>query len=358
MTKEVKIMKELVSIVLISYNSKDYIDDCIKSVVNQSYKNLDIVIVNDGSKDESPDIIEEYAKKDQRINFINRKENKGTMYTRREGYENIKGKYVFFIDSDDMLEPNAIEVLYNEMIKNNCDIVKCGNSMLKKEKINTSIPNISTIRIIKKENFEPEFYDLLYKTIVMNTMWGMLIKKEVLKDITKVDTDMIYGEDLTNNLYLYSNIKSIAFIPDNLYIYRCNMNSITNTINENRVFKKLQDAIKTYKIMFDFVDKYRIEDSKRYKAYAADKMRWYVTSSIITLSSVKKYSEIKEMIKNILNDEKVTNICGCANNKFITSKNRLLRIAIELLFNQKYLLFYIYSKYIYTSLKMIKRNIK
>ena len=116
--------KELISIIIIVYNTEQFISECIESIINQTYRNLDIVIVNDGSKDNSSQIIKKYAKKDKRINFIDRKINKGTMYTRQEGYKNAKGKYVSFVDSDDMLRNDAIEVLYNSIKETNSDVVK------------------------------------------------------------------------------------------------------------------------------------------------------------------------------------------------------------------------------------------
>ena len=349
--------KDLISIVIIIYNTEKYLKDCFESIVNQTYKNIEIVVVNDGSKDNSADIVQTYTKKDNRIKFINRKENKGTMYTRREGYENSTGKYVTFVDSDDMLELDAIEKMYSEIKNNKCDIVKCCFSIYK-DGVKSGNKNFDIeSKLYTKNNFEPEFYDLIYSTIKMNTMCGMLIKREMLSDISKVNTKMIYGEDISCNLYMYNNISSILFIDDPLYVYRQNTNSITYTFDSKKIRKKLEDSIVTYKKMYDFVDVYKIKNEKKYKAYAADKFKWYTTSLIITLCDGLKYKELVEILQTIMNDKDVIKIIDSSNNDYIILGNKLLRKAINLLYCKKYKRFYIYSKYVYLNLKKIRRKV-
>lgn len=352
-------MKDLISVVVIAYNTEDFIEECINSITDQTYNNLEIIVVNDGSKDNTSDVVKKLEKKDSRIKFIDRKINKGTLYTRKEGYDNSTGKYVTFVDSDDKLETDALENMYNEIKTNNYDIVKCGFTILKNgNKTNGEMFSLNEKKVFEKEEFEPEFYDLIYKTIKMNTMCGMLISKNSLKDISKVDTVMIYGEDITNNLYLYNNINSICVIPSYSYIYRFNNASISNTVNEEKITKKIKDAIVTYKKMFEFVDIYKIKDKEKYRAYAADKLKWYVASSMITLCSVKKYKDIKNLIEELKTDNEFNTVIKSSNKNYISSRNKMLRIAINLLFNNKYLLFYTYSKYIYTTLKNLRRKLK
>ena len=347
---------DLISIIAIVYNTSKYLSDCLESLINQTYRNIEIIVVNDGSTDNSEQIINKYLKIDNRVKFINRKENKGTMYTRKEGYHNSNGKYVTFIDSDDMLELNAIEKMYNVIKENNANIVKCNFSkLINNKKINDCKFEKNCFFI--KENFEPDFYDLLYKTINLNSMCGMLIKKTMLSDIDKVNSSMIYGEDLTNNLYLYNKIDSITIITDCLYIYRQNMNSITYAINEKRVVKKLEDAIKTYYAMYEFVDKYNIKDKNKYKIYATERMKWYTTSFIVTLCSIKKYKEIKRLCEELLMNRKVKEMTSNYSHEIDIFNNKLLIKSVNLLFKKKFYLLYIYSKYIYNNTKRITRLI-
>lgn len=112
----------LVSIVLPIYNVEKYLDRCIESVINQTYRNLEILLVDDGSPDDCPQKCEEWAKKDGRIKVIH-KANAGLGYARNTGIENASGEYICFFDSDDYIDPSTIEKAYNTAQKNNSDMV-------------------------------------------------------------------------------------------------------------------------------------------------------------------------------------------------------------------------------------------
>lgn len=116
----------LVSIVLPIYNVEKYLDRCIESVINQTYRNLEILLVDDGSPDDCPQKCEEWAKKDGRIKVIH-KANAGLGYARNTGIENASGEYICFFDSDDYIDPSTIEKAYNTAQKNNSDMVLFGH---------------------------------------------------------------------------------------------------------------------------------------------------------------------------------------------------------------------------------------
>ena len=118
-------MEQLVSIIVPIYNVEKYIKECIDSIINQTYKNLEIILVDDGSPDCCPKICDEYSKKDKRIKVIH-KENGGLSSARNAGLDVAKGEYVSFIDSDDVVDEKFIETLYNLCIENNCDISECN----------------------------------------------------------------------------------------------------------------------------------------------------------------------------------------------------------------------------------------
>ena len=103
-----------VSVVIPIYNVEKYIEGCLKSICNQTLKDIEILCINDGTPDKSMKIVEKIAKKDKRIKIIN-KENGGLSSARNAGIDNAKGKYIYFIDSDDQLKENALEILYNKM---------------------------------------------------------------------------------------------------------------------------------------------------------------------------------------------------------------------------------------------------
>ncbi len=112
----------LVSIIIPVYNVEEYLRECVDSVINQTYKNLEIILVDDGSTDSSGKICDEYAEKDKRINVIHQ-QNGGLSVARNTGFDASNGKYIYFLDSDDYIEINAIELLVSISEKENCDIV-------------------------------------------------------------------------------------------------------------------------------------------------------------------------------------------------------------------------------------------
>ena len=113
--------KEMVSIIIPVYNVEKYIVECLESVVNQTYENLEIILVNDGSTDNSKEICLEYAQRDQRIKLYS-KENGGLSSARNYGLSKVTGNYVFFLDSDDYLVTDTIENLLNMLINTNADV--------------------------------------------------------------------------------------------------------------------------------------------------------------------------------------------------------------------------------------------
>ena len=133
-------MKEKVSIIIPVYNSERTLERCLDSVINQTYKNIEILIVNDGSKDKSLEIMKEYQKKDNRIMVINQ-ENKGLSGARNAGLDKATGEYVTFIDSDDYIKANLIKDTIEIFNRYNCDVVrnnyelayKDGNTKYRKE---------------------------------------------------------------------------------------------------------------------------------------------------------------------------------------------------------------------------------
>ena len=114
--------KELISIIVPVYNAEKYLQKCLDSILEQTYQNLEIIIVNDGSTDNSGQICHEYEQKDSRIIYME-KENGGVSDTRNTGLDRMTGSYVTFVDSDDWLEPNYVQFLYEKLIEHQADIV-------------------------------------------------------------------------------------------------------------------------------------------------------------------------------------------------------------------------------------------
>ena len=117
--------KKLISVIIPIYNTEQYLKECLDSVCSQSYKDIEIICINDGSTDNSEEITRSYAQQDKRIKLISQK-NQGLSITRNNGVSQAQGEYLFFLDSDDTIEQNAIETLYNRAERTQADIVICN----------------------------------------------------------------------------------------------------------------------------------------------------------------------------------------------------------------------------------------
>ena len=129
--------EKLVSVIIPAYNIEDYIGRCLDSIISQTYKNLEIIVVDDGSKDHTGEILDNYAKKDRRIKVIH-KENGGVSSARNKGIEVAEGDYIGFIDGDDLIEPGMYKTLVDLLEEENADIAHCGYQMVFPDRIDYS----------------------------------------------------------------------------------------------------------------------------------------------------------------------------------------------------------------------------
>ena len=196
-------MKDLISVIINVYNGEKYINKCLDCIINQTYKNIEILIINDGSTDNTLSIIETY--KDKRIRIITT-ENKGLSLSRNVGIDNAKGKYLYFIDVDDFIELNTIEYLYNLIKKYNADISTCKQIMIYDYnfKINNypeKIEQINSKEMLKK---------IFLRKDNSVTIWNKLIKKELFNNLrfeNRIINDVAFTHKViikTNNI-IYSN---------------------------------------------------------------------------------------------------------------------------------------------------------
>lgn len=192
---------ELLSIIVPIYNSEQYLNQCLESLLNQTYKNIEIVLVDDGSVDESGKICDEYAKRDMRIVVIHQK-NSGVVFARRRGVENAKGNLIMFVDSDDWVESDLVQILMTEIMRENADMVAASMTVVDKEgnlKIQTSAieRGVYNKGEIEKYIFPRMVYDDIAKRpgIFACFVGKILQRKQLLEDISGLDTRLTYGED-------------------------------------------------------------------------------------------------------------------------------------------------------------------
>lgn len=203
-----------ISVIIAAFNAEQHITDCIKSIESQSIINdIEIIVVNDGSTDSTSSIVSNYTPKYNNIKFIDRKENLGTIYSRKEGFDHSSGNYIYFMDADDKLMPLAMENLLKTITQNNCDIAIMGGYLwlpLIKWKINYYIPSLRITDIPNHNQIKQYLINSLYGiNPLCNNLWNKLFRRDI---ITFNDTPKIFlGDDAIISLPIYMNCHSFAY---------------------------------------------------------------------------------------------------------------------------------------------------
>lgn len=203
----------LISVIIPIYNVEKYIHQCLDSVINQSYKNLEIILIDDGSPDKCPEICDKYARKDKRIIVIHQ-ENKGISSARNTGLKYAHGRYVAFVDSDDWLALNCYEKVLNHAMKTDADITGYdifevyGNTI----KVKSHTPCESSVIQTSQH------YDLLFS--LWPLVWSKLYKKSFLDKHRIYFPDGLIYEDVPFVVACYARNATMSFIKDHLHYYR------------------------------------------------------------------------------------------------------------------------------------------
>lgn len=353
MKREVVLDSDLISIIVLVYNTEKYITKCLNSILNQTYKNIEVIVIDDGSTDRSNSLIKRKMKKDSRITLIEH-ENKGTYLSRVEGYKKARGKYLMYVDSDDYILKNTIEIMYHNLKEYHVDIVHCQYKIFKNNKLETPKKILNRNVVMDVGHLEPQFFDLLYKTSHCDSICRQLIKKRgIMKNISKIESALTYREDLACNLKIYKEMKSFLFIPDELYIYNDNEEGITHSKEASIMKKRVKDIIYVYFELYKSVKDFGIKDKKYYKKMASIKMFYYLSCMLFNLIKYSKLNkkEILSFMEEVMQNKKVREV-----QKFLIDNNCCLELKnyqyltyynCQLLLENKLVQFYFNSKYIF-----------
>lgn len=216
---------DLVSIICPVYNAKEYLNCCLESLTGQTYRNIEIILVDDGSRDASPDICDEWALRDKRIRVFHKKQG-GVSSARNIGVKEAKGKYLVFVDADDVLELNALEILLSNHDREISTIVALNYDRFSDTPVR---PAEKTQRGPRVKNYaNPDFSDLVSVRSGCY-VWGVLVPKRLI-DAIKLDfnEEMHNLEDVAWMGILMFYIQRLVFVEDILYHYRRNPTSITS----------------------------------------------------------------------------------------------------------------------------------
>lgn len=259
-------MDKLISVIVPIYNVENYLKECIDSIIYQSYKNLEIILVDDGSTDNSGIICDDYAKIDSRIKVIHKK-NGGISDTRNVGIDNSKGEYILFIDSDDYIDKDMCKILINKALKTDSDIVICNfYRVIDEIKIKNTLSDIEENRCFNSYEFLKIFFERRKDYGGLSVPWNKLYKASLFKNI-RYNVGYIF-EDIDIIYKLYYKAKRIIVIDIPLYYYRYRLQSITASFSEKHIIgrymfmKNLHCFIENKKIeekFMPYIEKFNLE---------------------------------------------------------------------------------------------------
>lgn len=323
----------LISIIIPVYKVEKYLRKCVDSVINQTYKNLEIILVDDGSPDNCPQICDEYASKDKRIKVIH-KPNGGVSSARNAGLDIAKGEFIQFVDSDDYIGENLTFDLYSSIMQFNTDIAISGLTIIRDKKI----------KIVKGQQ---GFYDFLndrkttfwklYNSRLIETPINKLYRRQLIK--SGFPLNQVYGEDCIFNLNYLDKVKSISVVENSDYFYINNLSSAMNT--KRKDFFNIASVVVNR--IIEFVDKFEIDTNNGlgkiildYLLYCiANEIRCYRKDKKLLKQNIAKMCEGKNVQRAISEQYKITEPIFYILSRLIKAKSYNLIIFISTIFMSK-----------------------
>lgn len=237
-----------VSIILPVYNVEKSINKCVESIVKQTFKEIEIIIINDGSSDGTRNIIEKLSSLDERIIIVNQR-NTGVGGARNKGLDMAQGEYCLFIDGDDYINPVMVEVMYKMITKFKCDVVQCSYNIITNDNVKNIKYDIPFNKVITGNEIESYLKRPLILGNLSTYIWDKIYNVEFLKKNQIKFEDKIIFEDWYFNMDIISKMSSFLYIEDNLYNYVVYDESLSkkNYDNYDEMIIDLQE--KKYKFM-------------------------------------------------------------------------------------------------------------
>lgn len=228
----------MISIILPIYNGAKTLKNCLDSLINQTYKDIEIICINDGSSDNTKEILDEYS-----VNYNNIKcfhiANSGVFAARAEGICHAEGQYIGFVDCDDIVSPFMFERLYSTVIKTNSDMAVCGYKRIDKDS------NIVLTEEMCSSKNESYYVDNDKSQLIgINTaLWNKIIKTDIVKKYIKLDNAPRMLEDMMFLLGIYPHIKKICFVNEPLYYYYYSNNSVMLNVSQKDITETMEAMI-------------------------------------------------------------------------------------------------------------------
>lgn len=291
-----------VSIVVPCYGVEKYLDRCMESLVNQTLRDIEIILVDDGSPDRVPEMCDEWAKKDARIKVIH-KNNAGLGYARNSGLEIATGEYVAFVDSDDYVDKKMYDSLFNEAELSHADVVFCGFYIEQKSNYWIESKEVTEKTIFNtKEDVERFMLDMIasaphvtHERKYQMSVWHSIYKHSIIIDnrIRFHSERKIVSEDIPFQVDYLKQAKTVVYLPDYFYYYCLNSTSLTTTYSPEKYnrFKTLRNLLRS-----------QLNEIKEGNDRANRIFIGYVRSNIIKLLSSNR-TDKDIILTNIINDD-------------------------------------------------------
>lgn len=299
-------MGKKISIIIPVYNVSKYIEKCLKSVLKQTMSEIEVIIINDGSTDNSEEIIQEYANQDKRIIYISQK-NKGVGEARNKGVEIAKGEYIGFVDPDDCIHNRMYEILYSKAKQYDADIAICDNKIVNSD-IDTKIDDLPIterdINVNIEKNVKNNMADFIIRYYYRegkykNHVWDKIFKRDVIKknNIKFGDLKEITGEDTLFAITALAFANNIIYVHNKLYYYYIRKNSIMNTFN----IDKMKKTINFMKQVENFQEKSKLYN--KFELFLSGYLYNLCVASSRELIQYKKRNLLKKNIEEMLKEK-------------------------------------------------------
>ena len=280
-------MDDLISVIVPVYNGEKFIEKCLNSIVNQEYKNLEILLVDDGSKDNSLEICKTFAAKDSRIKIFS-KPNGGAASTRNYALERMTGHYVTFVDADDWVRPECFGMLHKLITDYDADIASCEEFINEDEDRVPETGKQNNVYTMK------EYAEILIPDLILSHVIDKLFRAELFNSDEKIRFPESIVEDMEIFPQILLRCKKIVASNARLYFYRSNPNGITSTMS-SKPLSSIDRAMA-------FIERYPIAESLTLetKPIILKKAVWFGVSSYMYLNreNAEKYSDKFEIIRS------------------------------------------------------------
>lgn len=293
--------KEMISIIVPVYNVEDYLCECVNSILEQSYTELEIILVDDGSTDLCPAMCDEYAKMDRRVKTIH-KQNGGLADARNAGLRIATGEYIGYVDSDDYIHPRMYEWLYESIQESHAEIAICRFQPFSEraEEYHGKMPNQ---KCFTRDEILDAYINENTEQLITPSVWSKLFKRECIEGLSfpvgKLCEDIVYT---TKAFY---NANKVSYLEAELYYYRQRVGSIMN--NSSVLARRIKEELEQYNIRLSFIQKNNnaeLIQACKYALYNRTFLRYCDIVSNDTSEIIKLESQLKKQMCELRKEAK------------------------------------------------------